>query len=574
MIADHYLQLRIELETALAGSLKLSSEMARATPWLDSLRGLLKDIREPLLIVVVGEAKSGKSSLLNAFFGQELVKVDVQSATDRIYVFRYGPEEKSVEISAQLIERYLPLAFLHDFTVVDTPETNMTGAEHQKITGDFVSSADLVLLVFSVVNPWTQSFWDSLGSWREKWLKNAVFVLQQADQREPKELDIIRRHLEDTAMKKIGFTPPIFAVSARAALLAQGAGLDAERLRRESQFGPLEEQINLVVTQSGGRTRKLRSICQTAHVVLHDVSSELRASLDLIAHDEGRLARVEAVLQARKEQTLRLVTGFLREIEQAYYEGAAQGVRLLKEKLSFAQTWKILRSRLLWRPALQMEMEMKLRKSVGQQVEQAVQLLETDLRGLWPQLHDITDQQLVSDLKTQVPRAIPDFARQRRALLQSIQLALNGQVSGKTVDEQLAQLCSDTSTLLRLSVSIVAGSGIAALLAIMTGAGAGVADISGVLAASVGIIATVVTFDQRRTILRIYKQDIEARRAELLHAIGQQLNQAIDLFYGEALTAFQPLTAFCVVQRRASEPLLHQAEELQGTFAGLASRLH
>jgi hypothetical protein len=574
MIADHYLQLRIELETALAGSLKLSSEANRDRPWLDTLRGLLKDIREPLLIVVVGEAKSGKSSLLNAFFGQKLVKVDVQSATDRIYVFRYGPEEKSVEISAQLTERYLPLTFLHDFTVVDTPETNITGAEHQKIIGDFVSSADLVLLVFSVVNPWTQSFLDFLGSWREKWLKNAVFVLQQADQREPKELDIIRRHLEDTAMKKIGFTPPIFAVSARSALLAQGAGLDAERLRRESQFGPLEEQINLVVMQSGGRTRKLRSTCQTAQLVLHDVSSELRASLDLIAHDEKRLARVEALLQARKEQTLRLVTGFLRQIGQAYYEGAAQGVRLLKEKLSFAQTWKILRSRLLWRPELQMEMEMKLRQSVGQQVEQAVQSLETDLRGLWPQLHDITDRELTSDLKTQVPRAIPDFARQRRALLQSIQLALNGQVSGKTVEEQLAQLCSDTSTLLRLSVSIVAGCGIAALLAIVTGAGAGVADISGVLAASVGIIGTVVTLEQRRTILRIYKQDIEARRVELLHAIGQQLNQAIDLFYGEALTAFQPLAAFCVVQRQASETLLHQAAELQRTFAGLASRLH
>jgi predicted ABC-type transport system involved in lysophospholipase L1 biosynthesis ATPase subunit len=130
MIADHYLQLRTELETALDGLLKLSSEVGRTTPSLDTLHGLLKDIREPLLIVVVGETKSGKSSLLNAFVRKELVKVDVQSATDRIYVFRYGSEEKSVDISAQLTERYLPLAFLHDFTVVDTPETNIMVAEH------------------------------------------------------------------------------------------------------------------------------------------------------------------------------------------------------------------------------------------------------------------------------------------------------------------------------------------------------------------------------------------------------------------------------------------------------------
>jgi len=571
MIADSYLQLRSELETALAGLLKLSSEMGRATPWIDTLHGLLKDIREPLLIVVVGEAKSGKSSLLNVLFGQELVKVDVQSATDRIYAFRYGSEEKSVEISAQLTERYLPLAFLHDFSVVDTPGTNIMVLEHQEITEDFVSGADLLLLVLSVVNPWTQSFWDFLGSWQKTWLKNAVFVLQQADRRDPTELDVIRRHLGDTAMQKIGFSPPIFAVSARDELLAQRTGLDEDRFRRESQFGPLEEQINLVAMQSGGRAHRLGSACQIAQVVLHDISSELRASLGLIAHDEGRLARVEALLQARKEQTFRHAAGLLREVEQACHEGAAQGLRLLKEKFSFAQTWKILRGRLLWQHEFQMEIEMKLRQSVEQQVEQAVQLLETDLRGLWPQLHDIIDQQLASDLKTQVPRAIPDFARQRRALLQSIQLALSERVSEKTVEEQLVQLFRDTSTLSRLSASIVAGCGIAALLAVMTGTG--VADIAGVLAASVALIGTIVTFDQRRKILRIYERHMEARRAELVHAIAQQLNQAIDLFYGEVSTAFQPLAAFCVAQRRASEPLLHQAEELQRTFVGLASRL-
>ena len=143
MIADHYLQLRTELETALDDLLKLGSEVGRTTLSRDTLRWLLKDISEPLLIVVVGEAKSGKSSLLNSFF-----RLDVQTATDRIHIFRYGSEEKSVETSAQLIERYLPLAFLHDFTVVDTPGTNIMVAEHKKITENFISSADFLLLVF------------------------------------------------------------------------------------------------------------------------------------------------------------------------------------------------------------------------------------------------------------------------------------------------------------------------------------------------------------------------------------------------------------------------------------------
>src|SRR5213596_2096704 len=201
MIADNYLQLRTELETALGKLLRLSSEMRRDPATLDTLHGLLTDIREPLLFVVVGEVKAGKSSLLNALFGQEFAKVDVRPATDRVYIFRYGAEEKSVEVSPRLTERYLPIPFLRDFNVVDTPGTNTMVAEHQTITESFVPRADLILFVFSVVNPWSQSAWDLLSFVQKKWLKNIVFVLQQADLRETSEIEIIRRHLQDTAME-------------------------------------------------------------------------------------------------------------------------------------------------------------------------------------------------------------------------------------------------------------------------------------------------------------------------------------------------------------------------------------
>ena len=92
MIADRYLQLKGELESGLAGLIKLSSEMRRPSEELDTLQALLRDISEPLLFVVVGEVKSGKSSLLNALFGDEFARVDVLPATDRVYIFRYGPD--------------------------------------------------------------------------------------------------------------------------------------------------------------------------------------------------------------------------------------------------------------------------------------------------------------------------------------------------------------------------------------------------------------------------------------------------------------------------------------------------
>ena len=105
MIADHYLRLRTELENALALLLQFASDLERDPVMLETIQGLIRDAREPFLFVVVGEVKAGKSSLLNALFGQEFCRVDLLPATDRVYIFKYGTDEQSVDVSPQLGRR-------------------------------------------------------------------------------------------------------------------------------------------------------------------------------------------------------------------------------------------------------------------------------------------------------------------------------------------------------------------------------------------------------------------------------------------------------------------------------------
>src|SRR4051812_41736687 len=420
MVADLYLEFRTRTEAALTALLKIAGEMQREPTVLDTLQNMLKDVREPLLFVVVGEVKAGKSSLLNALFGQEFCKVDVLPATDRIYIFKHGSREQTIDVSTQITERYLPIKFLEDFNVVDTPGTNTMVAEHQTITEGFVPRADVVLFVFSVTNPWSQSGWQLLDLVQKKWLKNVIFVLQQADLRNSSEIDVIYRHLQDTAKQKLGFAPPIFAVSARKALLIKKTGMPKEDLWRESGFGALEEQINRMVTESGVRFLKLQSTASTASVILNELADEIHGAMETIARDEKHLGRVNEFLQVRKDQTLRQVAGFLRGVEQACRECARQGMQLLEEKLSFWKTWRLIWSREQWQHEFQTEVEAKLRQTVEPQVENAVQLLETDLRSLWPQLQDAIEAQFASEGKNRMKKTIPDFARQRRELLQSI----------------------------------------------------------------------------------------------------------------------------------------------------------
>src|SRR5204862_3131809 len=396
MIADRYLQLKSELESGLAGLIKLGSEMQRPPEELDTLQALLRDISEPLLFVVVGEVKSGKSSLLSALFGNEFAKVDVLPASDRVYIFRHGSDEKSTEISPTLTERYLPIPFLHDFNVVDTPGTNTMVKEHQMVAEDFMPRADIVLFVFSVANPWTQSNWDFLDFLQKTWLKNVIFVLQQIDLREPTEIDVIHRHLQDTAMRRLGFVPPIFSVSARKALLARTSG-DEERLWVESGFAPLEEQISFIVTESSARMLKLRSTFQATRVALEELNREVRGFLDKIAADVALLERLDALLQTRREQMLRQVTSLVREVESVCDETTKERTTLLRQELTWWRGFQLIWRRTGDHPDLHAKIETKLRQVLQPQMQLAVSTLEIDLRRRWPQTQCVLENQLSRD---------------------------------------------------------------------------------------------------------------------------------------------------------------------------------
>ena len=567
MIADQYLQLKGGLESALAGLIRLGSEMRRPPEEMDTLQALLRDISEPLLFVVVGEVKSGKSSLLNALFGNEFAKVDVLPATDRVYIFRYGPQEKSTEVSPKLTERHLPIPFLRDFNVVDTPGTNTMVKEHQMVAEDFMPRADVVLFVFSVTNPWTQSNWEFLDFLQKTWLKNVIFVLQQIDLREPTEIDVIHRHLQDTAMRRLGFVPPIFSVSARKALLARTSGLDKERLWEESAFAPLEEQISFIVTESSTRMLKLRSTFQATRVALEELNREVRGFLDKIAADVASLERLDTLLQTRREQMLRQVTALVREVESTYEETTKERTTLLRQELTWWRGFQLIWRRTGDHPELHAKIETKLRQLLQPQMQPAVSKLEIDLRGLWPQMQDLLENQLSPDLQKEARQSVPDFAGQRRELLESIQAAFIDILAGKTLQEQLARSYSQTALWLRVVVAIIA---IAGAVAVFARARSATAAMAALMVAGIGVmLAVFLAFNPRRKVRRDYERQFSPKRAEFSQTLEKQFAKAIDAFCAEMAKKFRNLSEICQTRRRCYEPWSQRAEELQANLTEL-----
>jgi len=571
MIADRYLQLKDGLESGLAGLIKLGSEMERPAEELGTLEALLRNIGEPLLFVVVGEVKSGKSSLLNALFGSEFAKVDVLPATDRVYIFRYGPKEKSTEVSSKLTERYLPIPFLRDFNVVDTPGTNTMVKEHQMVAEDFMPRADIVLFVFSVANPWTQSNWEFLDFLQKTWLKNVIFVLQQIDLREPTEIDVIHRHLQDTAMRRLGFVPPIFAVSARKALLARTSGPDKEKLWEESAFAPLEEQINFIVTESSTRMLKLRSTFQATRVALDDLNREIRVSLDKISADMAVLDRLDGLLATRREQMLRQTTTLVREVERAYDETTKERAQLLRRGQSWWRSFALIWRRTAGQNELHSKLETQLRQLMQPPIEKAIRALEADLRALWPQMQDLLENQLSADLQKQARQSVPDFAGQRRELSESIQTAFIDILAGKALQERLGRSYSQTSISLRIVVATIIIAGTVAGLASERSRIVAMAAL--IVAGMAAIAAIFLAFNHRRKVLRDYERQLSPKRTEFTQTLEKQFAKAIDSFCAEMVKKFRSLSEICQTRLRRYQPWSERADELETKLTKVKSRV-
>ena len=205
-----------------------------------------------------------------------------------------------------------------------------------------------------------------------------------------------------------------------------------------------------MVDESKHGLPKLVTTCQTATVILADNAARVHNILETIVRDEEHLTRLDGILAERKEQTLRQVGGFLRGIEQACRRCETEGQQLLERNLSFWRTWRLVFGKSEWQEKFQADLENKMRDLIQPQVENALQLLETDLRSLWPQLQDTIENQFKGDSRVQLSQTMPDFARQRRELLQSIELTLVERIAGRGMEAQLERMFRETATWLRV----------------------------------------------------------------------------------------------------------------------------
>lgn len=335
MIGDEYFELRSSIGTELL-ALGAAVRDAGGTPEAMAIvNNLVTSLKEPFVFVVVGEVNVGKSTFLNALFGQDFSRTGVMPTTDKILFFKYGPEHRTVPLSPTLDEVQAPADFLRDFHIVDTPGTNSIADEHQQITERFVPIADLVIFVFSAMNPWGASAWQFLEKVHRDWMRNVVFVLQQADLRSAEEIAVIKDYMAELCRARFGREFPIFPVSAKKAFRARsGEVLDRDGQLEESGFLPLEAHLSALVRAQPARQRKLSGTVQLARQILDQLRDQAGQTLHGSQKAASLLTELLNEREMQVDRTLKKLLPALDATERDYHESVMRVAGLTADLLA------------------------------------------------------------------------------------------------------------------------------------------------------------------------------------------------------------------------------------------------
>jgi small GTP-binding protein len=300
---------------------QLGSDAARAAT----------DFDQPLLVTVMGEFSSGKSTFINAFIGEDVAPTGITPTTATINVVKYGRERggrilyrdgriESLAWSAlferlraldpqqvrqvSLVEILLPLDALQRVNLIDTPGLNSILPEHEEVARGFISRADAVVWLFAAQQAGKATERSALAAVAREGVR-MLGVLNKVDQITPREQKKIVSYVE---RELGGLVEAVVPLSARQALESRGAdpGWQAMVAALEERFFTRAREIKrqMLARRLGGMLARASERVAGERSAAEELSAQRRR-----AADAARAARDLFFEQAVARERRRLGEG-------------------------------------------------------------------------------------------------------------------------------------------------------------------------------------------------------------------------------------------------------------------------
>ena len=522
-----------------------------------TIQNLQENINQPFLFVVIGEVKAGKSSFINALLGsEEICEVGADPRTNRVAKIVYSEGESySREVKpGELREIGRPVPILEEVTIVDTPGTNSPLQQHEDITKEFIPNSDLVVFVFFSKNPYTNTAWSLVDFAHTEWKKPVIFVLQQADLADERELQASTQYIAQEAQERSIPNPQIFATSAKQAIQGADGGFDS-----------VQTFVRDTITGGKGYRLKLASNISATEQIVTRLGEDMRLIQQQLQRDEAVVSKIRDRLglgqtQSRYEiDTLveRLMVQYERttyQIKNEFRDGLSLFVLAKRSFLSMfnrkqrIETWiNEIKSR------AQADLEVSLdatAKDGAKRFLDGIQLMIKELLG------ELTALQNNNLRDTDIALPMLDY---RYEVIESVKGKVSNLLDDKTFVDGLANTAEQVSP-------GVASGGIVAVIGgvITTVTRVLILDIIGTALLGLGVLwagGTLVA--KRRSLIQKLDSELARNKVTFHDTITDQLNNRLRGIYDEINVSFTELYKYVEQERTNIVPLVQQFEAIK-----------
>ncbi|MFL6589231.1 MAG: dynamin family protein [Chthoniobacterales bacterium] len=514
------------------------------------LRARLTNLQSAALLVIVGEVKAGKSSFINALLRENVCDVAPGPCTVGIQELVYGAERK-VEVLGDSWQRItLPKEVLREISMVDTPGTNSIVRDHQTITENYIPQSDLVVFVFSAVNPHTKSAWEFLTLIKRQWHRKVVFVLQQSDRASQKELITNLEHVRQYAHDRQVDNPIVFTLSAKREM----EGIP------ENAFAEFRNFLQNTIACGEAWRMKVEQSYQTIRSVMTRLLAHLRAEKVAVDDERSFYQRLLSQVDAREEKARGLKLLIVDKLAATYDNLArrsedefAQGLRvgkLVRRAVPFLRD----HDTDAWLHELKSGFEKSARKEIKAEAAQVSMDLFNEMRTMMEELNQsIARRQERIRADVQFPKASHQLGTLQR---------LQAKFDGLRIDENILHgKAAETTDVRKLAVagSLLGALGlvIAALSPILW------LDITGGIFLGTGIFLVAVgLFWRRNTVLNDFRQRLGDSQQQFREKIDAEFSEIFEGLFYEVRQALTESLFRLDLQASFNAPLLAETFQI------------
>lgn len=541
-VLDANVQALLRREQRLLVELRetLEREQADERRRVDELLATLEDL---FTIVIVGEFNAGKSSLINALFGEKLRAEGPIPVDDVISILRHGEQASLKRLSDYVVEQFYPIEFLRNITLVDTPGTNSIVQRHQEITEDYIPRADLVLFVTSIDRPLSESERKFLEYIRE-WGKKVVFVLNKIDTKSDAEIAQVVDYLRSNVRTIFGFDAVILPVSTKTL----------------SRFDALEDYIFRVLSEKERIRIKLTAPLETILSLSKKQFRMIESRREVLAADKARIDSITDQLERARADLMGNFRQFVFRIDNLLMDLERRGLDFLDRYVRI-QHVMMLRDATRFREEFERQVFQGWKGSIDSTIQEAVDWLVKENMKLWNSTVDAFHRRAEADAKNDevIGRVGREFAYNREEVYSRMRRNAEQRLSSYDVNVESRRIIDNAMRAVLHSFGLGAGAlGLGYLLT--TAVSSTAVDVTGLTAATMLLVTSFLILPYKRSKAKDeFKRRIEEMRGQLQESLDRESATEIDRMLRGITGAFEPYQRFYAAE---SEKVERFAEKL------------